>query len=562
MKSILDNLMSLGRNRLIALGATGLGLVAALLLGVGAVMAPSYTPLYSGLSPAGASQVVNTLEQAGFRVELTGGGSVVSVPEPDVARARMALADQGLPEEGIPGWELFDNATGLGMNSFMQRINRLRALEGELARSIQTIDTVDNARVHLVMPEREAFSRSRPEPSASVIVRASGSGEISRNQARAIRNLVASAVPDLSPSKVTVLSASGETILAEDGEAGSDISLQSVRTSLEERMSRSIEQILSARVGAGNARVQVSVDLTNERQVIRQQSYDPNQQVVRSTETRQETIEDTESGPEEVDVGGNLPEALGGDPAGAPGTRSTRSTADEIVNYEIGSTQSEVVREPGDIEKVSVAVLVNGIYNRLPSGDVEYEERAQEELEQLTRLVETAVGFDAQRGDTVSVESLRFMDYSMELGEATGPSLGRLVAENAGAALRGVFAVAIVALVVLFGVKPAVTRLTAERSEPSGIIAHQSDAAAPAAPRRTDAGGQQAPTQSGEAGPRPNATEDELYDPLRGVEGDYVKLAAVNGSVRRNRLQAIGELVESEPDESLRVLRTWLAQEA
>ncbi|EAR51738.1 putative flagellar M-ring protein [Oceanicola granulosus HTCC2516] len=562
MQSIINNLMSLGQRRLIALAATGIGLTAALLLGVGAVLAPTYAPLYSGLSPSGAAQVVGTLEQAGFRVDVSADGTMVSVPDSDLARARMALADQGLPDEGVPGWELFDNSTGLGMNSFMQRINRLRALEGELARSIQTIDAVDSARVHLVLPEREAFSRARPEPSASVIVRASGRSEIGRNQARAIRNLVAAAVPDLAPSRVTVLSASGETILADDGEPGSDVSLQSVRASLEDRMSRSIDQILSARVGAGNARVQVSVDLTTERQVILQQSYDPNQRVVRSTETRNETVEDTQAGQDQVDAAGNLPEALGGEAEGSTGARSNRTAADEIVNYEIGSTRSEVIREPGDVEKISVAVLVNGIYNRLPNGDVEYEERPPEEIERLTRLVESAVGYDAQRGDTVSVESLRFMDYSMELGDGTGGGIGQLLLGNASAAMRGLFAIGIVALVMLFGVRPLATRLTA-RQEPDGLIAQSPDGAPLPAVR---------PAEAAPGAPRPAAgagaegvsamPDAELYDPLRGAQGEYVNLAAVNGSVQRNRLQAIGELVEVEPAESLRVLRTWLAQEA
>ena len=197
MQPILNNLLALGRTRLIALGATGVGLVMALFFGLTAVMAPTYEPLYNNLSLAGAGRVVAALEQEGFAVQLDSSGAIVSVPQSDVARARMALAEQGLPDEGAPGWELFDNSSGLGMNSFMQQVSRLRALEGELARSIQTIDGIHAARVHLVLPDREAFSRTRPEPSASVIVRGRSTQEIGRRQALAIRALVASAVPDL-----------------------------------------------------------------------------------------------------------------------------------------------------------------------------------------------------------------------------------------------------------------------------------------------------------------------------------------------------------------------------
>ena len=181
---------------MIALGVTGVALVAALFFGLTSVMKPGYATLYRDLNPSEANRIVNVLEGGGFRVEITGGGSIVSVPQEDLARARMELAGQGLPGDGTPGWELFDEGSGLGMNSFMQRVNRLRALEGELARSIQTLDGVDAARVHLVLPEREAFSREKPQPSASVIVRGRAGHTVSNRQALSIRALVAVSFSD------------------------------------------------------------------------------------------------------------------------------------------------------------------------------------------------------------------------------------------------------------------------------------------------------------------------------------------------------------------------------
>ncbi len=574
VKSIIDNLAALGRTRLIALAATGLGLMLALFFGLSSVMAPSFVPLYSDLTPAGASRIVSTLEQAGFEVDLSGGGAIVSVPQDDIARARMTLADNGLPNEGTPGWELFDNSSGLGMNSFLQRVNRLRALEGELARSIQTIDGIDAARVHLVLPEREAFSRSRPEPTASVIVRSRANHQISRRQGLAIRALVASAVPSMSPEHVTVLSASGETILADDGDGMGDLSLQSRRAAIEERLARNITGILTARVGAGNARVQVSVDLSSERQVIRQESYDPAQQVVRSTESREETSEGRESAQGEVGVADDLPAELAGGGTGGAGSSNSRTQSNEIVNYEIGATRSETIREPGEIERISVAVLVNGIYSVAKDGSVSYEERGAEELERLGRLVQSAIGYDQARGDAVSVDSLRFMDYSMDVGEPVGTSVGEVISANIMSILRGVFALALVAAVLAFGVRPMMRLLPAADAGGALALAGAEAGAGPAAltgaaPRpllgaegaaggapKALASAQAAPSQAAEA-PRTGTVLEALDED----EGDLIALASVRGGVRRRRLTSIGELVEAEPEESLRVLRHWLAEE-
>ncbi|TMV71964.1 flagellar M-ring protein FliF, partial [Thioclava sp. BHET1] len=189
MKQILDNLLSLGRKRLMILGGVGLAGVLALLVGLNLVTQPDYGVLYSQLSPASAASMVDALDKAGITTKVSDDGSSVSVPKADIARARMTLAEKGMPSDGEPGWELFVNTSGLGMNTFMQHINRLRAMEGELSRSIQTLDGVQSARVHLVLPEREAFSSETPDPSASVIVRAAAGHTISHRQAVAIRNL-------------------------------------------------------------------------------------------------------------------------------------------------------------------------------------------------------------------------------------------------------------------------------------------------------------------------------------------------------------------------------------
>ncbi|MGI3170985.1 flagellar basal-body MS-ring/collar protein FliF [Pseudooceanicola sp. C21-150M6] len=570
MQALIDNLKALGQGRLIALGLTGIVLAAALFFGVRTVMQPTYAALHTNLSPAEASQMVGALEQAGFRVRVDGGGTAISVPQEDVARARMELAGQGLVGDGSAGWELFDESSGLGMNTFMQKINRLRALEGELARSIQTLDGVEAARVHLVLPEREAFSRDRPVPSASIIVRGRAGYQVTTRQAQAIRALVASAVPEMSPGKVTVLTAKGETVLGEEGDGASETSQQAMRATVEDRIAARVTEILTARVGAGNARVTVSVDLTSERQVIRNQSFDPAQRVVRSTETREETRQDVDRAQGEVGVADDIPATLA-DPDGGTQSSNSLNRTDEVVNYEIGNTQSETIREPGQIQKVSVAVLVNGIYNVQDNGDVVYEERSAEELERLNQLVQAAIGYDQGRGDSISVDSLRFMDYSMDVGEPVGGGVADVLRDNLGSILRGLFALALIAAILRFGVMPLIQRALPEKAEGTAdentaigedgaelaLTAEQPRSQAQIAGRPTAQAARPGAAISGDA------MTGTILDPLGpGDPHDLVNVAAVQGGVQRGWLTTVHELIDNEPDQAMKVVKNWLAEGA
>ncbi|WP_459015327.1 flagellar basal-body MS-ring/collar protein FliF [Roseivivax sp. CAU 1753] len=562
MQELKKNLFALGRPRLAALAATGLAVLLVVFFGVGSVFSPSYRPLYGDLEPASASRIVSTLEQAGFDVSLDSSGRVVSVSEPDVARARMALADQGLPAQGAPGWELFDNASGLGMNSFMQRVNRLRALEGELARSIKTIEGVEAGRVHLVLPEREAFSNSRPETSASVIIKSRAGYSLSRRQAMSIRALVASAVPDMAASQVTVLSANGETIMSDDGEAPGDVSIAGMQSTLEERLSKRVSQLLAARLGADNIRVETSVALTTERQVIREQSYNPDQQVVRSTESTAEEREGSEAAPGEVGVANDIPPELGG------GTDSARSSnrssqTNEVINYEIGSTTSETVREPGDIERISIAVLVNGTYVPDANGVPTYRDRTEVELEQINRLVQSAVGFDETRGDFISVESMEFVAFEQDGIQMSQSAFGDFLARNGNTMLRGLFGLAVVLAVLFLAVRPALRRALPDKSEDADAAALDAPPAAEALPAQNTMPqivhnpSRQSIINDGRVQRIEPSIDALLYDD---EPGDLITLASVRGGVRKRRVQSVGDLVDAETDESMRVLKNWLAE--
>jgi len=552
VKEIFNNLASLGRTRLIALGSIGLGMVFALVFGVGTALAPSYAPLYNNLSPATASQLVNTLEQAGFKVKLSASGSTINVAQDQIPRARMALADEGLPNEGTPGWELFDESTGLGMNGFMQKINRLRALEGELARSVQSLNTVEAARVHLVLPEREAFSRSKPAPSASVIVRSRSTASISRRQALSIRALVAAAVPEMSADKVVVISSNGEIILGDNKSGAGDITIETVKVGIEERLASNISDILTARVGAGNARVQVAVSLNHERRITKAKNFDPDQQVVRSTESSEESSSDGTSNSGSVDVAGNLPDGLNlGSESGA--SSSNTALTREVVNYEIGSSSTETVREAGEIERISVAVLINGLRSVNQNGETVYEDRNQDELDRLQRLIESASGINLERGDSISIDSLRFVDFNNDLSEPVGLSYGQIFSENLASILRGLFALGLVAAVLMLGVRPTL-RLMLEAPKLSAEPALLSASGA-------DAISQESSTAQLSSEHNPGATP-MIPAPAGDAANTLPPLISSDSNLERQRINAFTNIVEQEPEESMKIINHWLAESA
>ena len=565
MQGLIENLRSLGRQKLMVLGGTAIAVIAVMLLGLGTVSRPDYAPIYSNLSVTSANSIEATLANAGFNVSVSEDGSSVSVPRADAARARMVLAESGVSIDGDPGWELFDEKSGLAMNSFLQKINRTRAMEGELARSIQTLDGISTARVHLVLPDREPFSREAPAPRASIIIRPEPGRAVNRKQAIAVRNLVASAVAELDLSRVTVLSANGETILAEGADGEGQGTMQTAKSNIEDRLSREIESILTARVGAGNARVRVNVELSTQREVIIEQSFDPDQQVVRSTETKSENQSGSESGGN-VGVENNIPAAL----TDGEGTETnTRSETDEVIQYEIGNTRREIVREAGEVRRLTVAVLINGIYN-VEGSDVAYAERSPEELARLEELVKSAVGFEEARGDSVSVDSMRFMDYSMDLGDPLSMSMMDRLSESIVPILRGVLALLIVGLAMILGVRPVLNRLAEPEQLPPPEDSNVPALAATAQEDPDRAAGQDGTRMLPNAQTLGGIDDPEALPSKVGiVETDYdddvpefVTKQGIRGNLHKKNIDRIQRLADEKPDEVLRVLRSWLKTEA
>ena len=568
MSGLIDNLRTLGRARLLMLAGTGVGIVLAVATMAVLLSRPHMTPLYTGLDPAEAGRIVKAVEGMGVPVAAAFDGTAVQVPESEVARLRMLLAEKGLPSRGGIGYELFDTDKPLGITSFMQRMNRLRAMEGELARTIETLAGVEAARVHIVLPDREEFSRSAPKPTSSVVVRMRGNSPMERRQALAIRHLVSAAVPNLKASAVTVLDASGEVQLTEeDGDGVTAAKADGLRVAHENRISRAIEQMLVARLGQGNVRVQVAVDVETKREVVRSQSFDPNSQVVRSTQTVQEQDRSLDtSGDPPVTAEQNLPQREVKAQSQNNRSSSDSKRQEETVNYEISNVARETVIEPGDIRRVSVAVLVNGTWKTAADGVRNYEPRTAEELQRITELVRSAMGFDQGRGDRVTVDNLEFVAVAPDIApRAAMDEIVDTLSRNVMTLIQWVILLVLCGLLIVLGLRPLIRRVF---PAPAPVVAEApapaltSAAGAAAMPQLT------APTAGGEAGaPTAAALTGESGEPMQalGIEetmDQLIELRTVEGRVRASSIRRLGDIVDQYPDEAIDILRSWLYEEA
>ncbi|WP_382421857.1 flagellar basal-body MS-ring/collar protein FliF [Fodinicurvata halophila] len=561
MNTFLDTLKRLGPARLAVLGGVAAALLAFFIYLVGRVSQPDMELLYSELQSSDSSQIVSELDAQGIPYQLSADGSSISVPSDEVARMRLAMAEQGLPNGGSMGYEIFDEGESLGTSNFVQNINHVRALEGELARTIQNIGKVKSARVHLVLPQRELFSRDRNEASASIVLSLEGNGWLSKEQVRSIQQLVSSAIPRMTPNQVAVIDNQGNLLAStNDGEGAGGLTggAEERRLSMENRLSQSVQQLLERSVGIGNVRVEVAAEMNYDRITENSEIYDPDGQVVRSTQLVEEQMQDNEGGEEAVTVGNNLPDAdLGG--GEEPGASSMSNRTEETVNYEISRTTRTHVQEGGDIERLSVAVMVNDTQTTNAEGETVSEPRSQEELDRLAALARSAVGFDPERGDSFEIASLPFADVmpsgGVEDNRLLGMERGQLM-KIAEVLVLGVIAV----LVLLLVVRPLVTRLLSPEGggsmQGTPALAGNGQHPALAGPGLQDPSlltGPQAAQQANLPVPSEQQGEEE--------EETMLNMSQVEGQIKASSIRKVSELVDKHPQETLGIIRNWVYQE-
>jgi flagellar M-ring protein FliF len=501
------------------------------------VTTPQMTTLFTDLSAEDSSGIIKDLERQGIPFEMRNEGAVIMVPKDKVTRLRMKLAEGGLPKGGGVGYEIFDKSDALGTTSFVQNINHLRALEGELARTIRAIDKIQAARVHLVLPERPLFARETPEPSASIVVRVRGSLEA--QQIRAIRHVVASAVNGLKPQRVSIVDEAGQ-LLADGASGEADNAIGDERRSaFEKRMRNQVEAIVSSVVGSGRARVQLSADFDYNKITQTSDKFDPEGRVLRSSQTREESAA-TADNSGQVTVNNELPGNQG-----SPNTATARDQSkksEETNNYEISRTTKTEVTEAGRVNRISVAVLVDGSYSKNEKGEQVYQDRSKEQLDRIAALVRSAIGFDQKRGDQVEVVNLRFAEAPSvpPVAEPTG-ILGMLQFTKDDVMYGIELAVMmLLGLVVLFMViRPLVKRILAAEVIPA--------LTAGATPALADGAEGGAPGQA----LLPGSTANALID-----------VAQVQGQVHAQAVHRVGELAERNPNETASIVRQWLTEPA
>jgi len=354
--------------------------------------------LFSGLEPQDAAAIVEKLKEQGIPYELSDEGGTIRVPAAQLYDTRLALAAQGLPQKSVVGYEIFDK-TSFGMSDFVQKLNYRRALEGELARTISTLEEVEQARVHIVIPERTLFEQEQQKPTASVIVRLKDGRSLSRLNIAGIQHLVASSVEGLEPSAVTVIDQRGrllsELVPAPTTPAGLTQAQYELQQRVAQDLTTKVQSLLDGVLGAGNAVVRVTAELDFTQLERTREDYDPERQVARSEQTITE-------------------QSRSGDTAG-PQTQRTNT----IVNYEIPRTIERLTTAPGVVKRITAAALINGKPQLIQEGGSWKRivvPRTPEEMEKLTEIIKTAVGYDPSRNDQISVVNIQF-----DTGEAPQP---------------------------------------------------------------------------------------------------------------------------------------------
>ncbi|WP_442582373.1 flagellar basal-body MS-ring/collar protein FliF [Mesorhizobium sp. ASY16-5R] len=537
IQKIVANLQGFGQRRLAIMA--GVTLLVLAVLGVASIYLnrPTYETLYVGLERADVNQIGLVLGEAGIGFDVASDGTTVLVPAGKTAAARMLLAEKGLPTSANAGYELFDNVGSLGLTSFMQQVTRVRALEGEIARTIQSINGIKAARVHLVMSERASFRRDEQQPSASVVIRATDLD--AAKSAGAIRYLVAAAVPGLGVERVTVLDSSGTLLAAGDDPANSSASRSlGVERNVEMQIEDNIRRALAPYLGPDNFRASVKADVNTDMRQSEETIFDPESRVERSVQvvrSNENTNQQSSATPTSVDQ--NLPETQA-PPTAGPQSSEQSERKEETTNYEMNSKRISTTSNGYTLTKLSIAVVVN--QQRLASilGEGGTPDKVAERIADIQKVVASAAGLDESRGDKLNVSAVEFID-GLDGSEVAMPGIMDKVGQHVGTLINASAFIVVVFLLAFFGLRPMVAAL-------------QKPAAAPAL-----------------AGPSFDEVQRSLPNPENG-EASVTALPGRGGATQLDDLrqklkpapqERLARMVDLNEERTALILRKWAAPE-
>ncbi|ESZ29132.1 flagellar M-ring protein FliF [Mesorhizobium sp. M7A.F.Ca.CA.001.07.2.1] len=541
IQSIISNLRGFGVKRLAMLA--GIAVLVMGVIGIASVYLnrPAYDTLYVGLDRADVNQIGLVLGEAGIGFDVGADGTSVLVPAGTTAQARMLLAEKGLPTSANAGYELFDNVGSLGLTSFMQQITRVRALEGEIARTIQSISGIKAARVHIVMSERANFRRDEQQPSASVVIRYAGID--AEKSAMSIRHLVAAAVPGLSADKVTVLDSSGNLLAAGDDPSNTSAARTlGVEQTVEAQIGDNIRRALTAYLGPDNFRASVKAEVNTDTRQTEETIFDPNSRVERSVQSvRANENNNQKQASTPASVEQNLPETQATATDG-PQSSSQNDRREEITNYEINSKKIATVSNGYTVTKMSIAVVVNQQRLTAILGKDATPEQIAKRVAEIQKMVTSATGLDEKRGDIIDVSAVEFID-GLD-GEAI-PQAGMLdsIGQHAGTMINAGAFIVVVFLVAFFGLRPMAAALTAKATP------------ALAGPSFDDVQ-RSLPTPEAMA-----ATDSAAIGTLPGTRPGPTPLDDLRQKIRPAPQDRLARMVDLNEERTAQILRKWAAQE-
>ncbi|MET0156263.1 MAG: flagellar basal-body MS-ring/collar protein FliF [Rickettsiales bacterium] len=539
MASTAQLVREIGPLKLGMMGAVALAVMAALVILSVRLSAPSLVPLFSNLSPEDSARILSRLDRMGMYYQINGGGAQIMVPTNKVLSARMQMAEEGLPAAGATvGYEIFDREEKLGVSGFVYNVNLVRALEGELGRTIGSFDKVAGARVHLVLPKRDLFARRSQDPSASVVLRMRGLEPLDRGEIDAISHLVATAVPGLSVHRITIVDTHGRPFKkgAEDPEDPGSVAegADEYRAKVEKRIKNILEDLIGRSVGVGRVEAQVTADVDFDYVVTNSERFDPDSQVARSVQTTESRDNSVNSTGGDVSVANNVP------PAGAEGdvkSKNDSQRTDSVTNFELSKTTQKIVKGVGSVKKLSVAILVDGQYTfDEAKGDYVYSPRPQEELDKLEALARSAVGFDEKRGDALRIVNMAF---SRDVQGIEPEKPFEWIKRDLGSIVQTLMIGVVVTLIILLVVRPIVSR-----AFEIGRGDEQDEELMRSALTDKELEELAEITAMDESAPQ--------------EEEDWLSVTQFEDKMKDSSVSAINDIIERHPQEAVTVLRNWL----